>query len=79
MITMGIRPESLTPGNGPITGELEFIEHLGPETLIYMDLDGARLTAKAGPDFQAMPGDVISFKLNKRGMHFFHKEQRIDG
>ncbi len=34
-VTMGIRPESLLPGEGVIKGNIEFIEYLGSETIIY--------------------------------------------
>lgn len=76
-ITMGIRPEALTPGDGNIKGTLELTEHLGPETLIYVRVDNTRLIAKAPPDFRGEQGSGISLALEERGIHFFYEGQRI--
>jgi len=78
-ITIGIRPEALTPGDGPIAGTLEIIEHLGPETLIYVRFNDTKLIAKAPSDFQGERGSQISLTLSSRGIHFFHDEERIGG
>jgi len=76
-ITMGIRPESLIPGEGPIKGYLELIEHLGPETLIYLRTDTTRVVAKAPSDFQKKRGEKISLALRDRGVHFFYRGKSI--
>jgi multiple sugar transport system ATP-binding protein len=76
-VIMGIRPESLTPGDGPVKGKLELIEHLGPETLLYVRINDKRLIAKAPSDFQGKMGEEISLTLSDRGIHFFHNGQRI--
>jgi ABC-type sugar transport system ATPase subunit len=76
-VTAGIRPEALAPGQGPIKGSLELVEHLGSETLVYVKMDSLRLIAKASPDFRGKAGDDISLSLNGRGVHFFQKGQRI--
>jgi ABC-type sugar transport system ATPase subunit len=76
-ITMGIRPESLTPGEGPIKGTLDLIEHLGPEILVYVGFDNTKLIAKAPADFQGQQGENISLALSDRGMHFFYGGERI--
>ena len=74
---MGIRPEALTPGFGPIQGELELIEHLGSEALVYLKTGGARIIAKAPSDFQEKPGKTISLALDSSNLHFFHEGKRI--
>ncbi len=76
-ITMGIRSESLTPGHGPIRGHLELIEHLGPETILYIKIDDIRLIAKAPSGFQGKTGQEISIALDDTGVHFFYNGQRI--
>jgi len=76
-ITLGIRPESLTPGPGPIKGTLELLEHLGPETLVHVKSDSSRIIAKAPSDFQARQGAEISLAADSAGMHFFHNSIRI--
>jgi multiple sugar transport system ATP-binding protein len=79
-VTMGIRPESLTPGEGPISGEVEFVEHIGAEAFVYMRATGIepRIAAKARPDFQGGPGEKISLAVDARALHFFHKGESID-
>ena len=76
-VTMGIRPESLTPGGGPIKGELELVEHLGAETLIYVRVDDTRVISKAPPDFEKKSGEKISLALSNTGLHFFYNGERI--
>jgi multiple sugar transport system ATP-binding protein len=76
-ITIGIRPESLTPGDGPINGYLELIEHIGSETILYVSSDSTRIIAKAPPDFQEKIDKKISLALNKANIHFFHKGIRV--
>ena len=78
-LTMGIRPESLSPGEGPIKGTVELIEHLGPETLVYIDLDGKRIIAKTHSGFQMKRGSYISLSMSKTGVHFFIDGKRIEG
>lgn len=76
-VTMGIRPESLIPGDGPIRGELELVEHLGPETILYARVNNLRLIAKAPPDFQKKRGEGIRLTLSGTGIHFFYNGKRI--
>jgi multiple sugar transport system ATP-binding protein len=76
-IILGIRPEALTPGKGPIKGYLELTEHLGPETFIYINIGNTRLIAKASPDFRERQGKEISLSLNNKEIHFFYKGKRI--
>ncbi|NOZ67827.1 MAG: ABC transporter ATP-binding protein [Deferribacteres bacterium] len=76
-VTMGIRPESLTPGDGPVKGRVELVEHLGAETLVYVRVDGTRVIAKASPDFERKPGEEISLALSDTGIHFFCNGHRI--
>lgn len=77
-VVLGIRPEALVPGDGPIKGVLEFIERLGPETILYADVYGTRIAAKAPADYQGHKGKRISLRMNEKSIHFFHNEKRID-
>jgi ABC-type sugar transport system ATPase subunit len=76
-LTMGIRPESLFPGNGPIKGNVELIEHLGPETLVYIGVDGKRIISKTSSGFQMNRGEEISLFPGNTGVHFFCDGKRI--
>ncbi len=77
-VTMGVRPESLSPGDGPVKGRVELVEHLGAETLVYVRVGEARVTAKAPPDFEKKTGEKISLAMSERGIHFFCNGVRIN-
>lgn len=77
-VTMGIRPESLTPGDGPLVGSLEIIEHLGSETILYVKTESGRIIAKAPHNFRGKAGESISLALRTADIHFFYKGERID-
>jgi ABC-type sugar transport system ATPase subunit len=79
-VTLGVRPESLSIGEGPIRGEIDLIEHLGPETLVFLETSGTdgRLVAKAPPDFKGEAGDSISLAPDMARLHFFHEGKRIN-
>ena len=49
-VPFGIRPEHLTPADdGPITGTVSLVEHLGDETIFHLDGDGSTKLALKGP------------------------------
>jgi len=56
---------------------VDLVEHLGPETLVYVMGNGTRLIAKTPPDLQVKRGDDISLALSNRGIHFFHDGKRL--
>ncbi len=76
-ITIGIRPEALTPGDGPVKGIIELIEHLGPETLVYIKAGDTSLIAKAPSDFRGRQGEAISLNPDSKVIHFFSNGKRI--
>ena len=76
-VTAGIRPESLRPGEGPVRGSLEHIEHIGSETILYVRSGVGRITAKAAPDFEGKIGEDISLAVNPADVHFFIDGKRL--
>jgi ABC-type sugar transport system ATPase subunit len=76
-VTLGIRPEHLAPGDGPIHGILELIEHIGPEIILYLQAGKTRIIAKAPPDFSGKAGGSLSLSLDQEKMLFFHKDKLI--
>jgi ABC-type sugar transport system ATPase subunit len=76
-ITMGIRPESLDPGKGPIVGFLELVEHIGSETILYVRTDNGRVIAKGPSDFHGNTGEKVSLALKATDIHLFHKGMRV--
>lgn len=77
-VTIGIRPEALAPGDGPIRGRIELVEHLGSEKIVYVKAHDTRLTAKAAPDDRLSQGETISLSFSSKGLHFFHEGKRIE-
>lgn len=76
-VTAGIRPESLQPDKGPLSGKVELVEHLGSEIVLHARIGTKSIIAKLGPDFQKSRGDDVSFSLAWKGVHFFSDQIRI--
>lgn len=74
---LGIRPESLMPGEGPFTAHIELVEHLGSETIIYASVSGIRITARLLSEFPVREGQSIAFSFKNKGVHYFHDGIRV--
>jgi multiple sugar transport system ATP-binding protein len=61
-VTFGIRPEHLSPADdGPITGTVSLVEHLGDETIVHLEGPGQTALALKGPgDWVLALGDRLS-------------------
>ncbi len=80
-ITLGIRPEAITLGEGPIAGEIELIEHIGSEAIVYVRVHGIMelMAVKTGAEFKGRAGDPILLGVKRKGVHFFLEGMRIEG
>lgn len=69
---MGIRPEGLSIGSGPIEGTVQLVEQTGHEniTVVRMEND-LRLTGRTPPDQIWRTGEPIQFTIDARQAHFF--------
>jgi multiple sugar transport system ATP-binding protein len=77
-ITLGIRPEHLSLGPGPLGGEVELIERIGAESVLHLRRDGLSLRAKAGADFKAGPGQTLTMVPNQTAyLYFDEKGNRV--
>jgi ABC-type sugar transport system ATPase subunit len=87
-VTLGIRPEALSPAEGaergeaPLSGTIELVEHIGSESLVHFTAGDTRagdtrLVSRAEPDFEGRPGEAIAFSLDTRNLHYFHDDVRI--
>lgn len=76
-VKIGIRPESLLPGPGPLAGTVDFVERLGSESVLHVMIGEERITARCPGDFGGSPGERISFSLGERGVHLFQNDLRI--
>ena len=68
----GIRPEDIHPSEGsPLSGEVEVIETLGNENIIYMKFHGIQFAARCGPKVEAVTGEMFEFGMDLMRSHLF--------
>ncbi|QMW24439.1 ABC transporter ATP-binding protein [Sandaracinobacteroides saxicola] len=70
---MGIRPEHLAlAGDGEFAGTATLVEHLGEQTLAYVDIGaGETLIVKLDGDASVRVGDAVSLSPRERNRHWF--------
>ena len=66
--TLGLRPEGIVfAPDGPIAGEVSVVEHLGGETLAYVDIgEDVLVTVKSGGDDPVSVGQAVRLALRTR-------------
>jgi multiple sugar transport system ATP-binding protein len=76
-VTLGVRPEHLTIGpadTGSIPGKVVLSEHLGGETMIYVDVEGTESTVvKADGLANQNAGDAVRIIVAPETVHLFDK------
>ena len=74
--TVGFRPESLTMApEGPFGGQVKVVEHLGGETLVYVDVGGGHLvTVKTAGSTSARIGEQVRLAVNIEEARLFDKD-----
>ncbi len=77
-ITLGIRPESLSPGPGEIEATVEFAEPIGPETLLHLKAGQVTLIGRGPSDWEGEPGTSVRMQIRPGGIHLFRDDLRID-
>jgi ABC-type sugar transport system ATPase subunit len=77
-VTVGVRPECAEPWSedrgelaGPITGVVAWVEALGRETFVGVDVGDAQLVVHYDGRAAILPGDELSFGLRPAGLRFF--------
>jgi multiple sugar transport system ATP-binding protein len=73
-LTVGIRPEHLTLSEAGIglKGRVRLAEHLGAETMLYVELEGGtEAIVRADGLCKARPGDTVGLGLNPAACHIF--------
>ena len=71
---LGIRPEHLRlegPGGKGLAAEIEVVEPLGAETLVYCRAGNHRAVARIHPDVKVGRGDLVTLIPEAENMHFF--------
>ncbi|MCK5065339.1 MAG: sn-glycerol-3-phosphate ABC transporter ATP-binding protein UgpC [Candidatus Fermentibacteraceae bacterium] len=68
----GIRPEDIYPAaDAPHEGQVEVLETLGNENIIYMRFSGRQFTVRCGPKVHAVPGEPLRFSMDIQRSHLF--------
>ncbi len=76
-LTLGIRPEAIIVGKGNLRAEVEWIEHLGSEDILYLRIKDYVLRARIRSDTRVSTGDVVNISILPSGTHFFYRDRRI--
>lgn len=70
--TMGVRPEHIRLGQGPLTGRVALVERLGGESYLHLELaDGTPITARVPGDSEFHAGEPLSMAFPSEALHFF--------
>lgn len=68
----GIRPEDIHPSEGSrLSGEVEVVETLGNENIIYLKFSGRQFAARCGPKVKAVTGEMFEFSIDFDRSHLF--------
>lgn len=75
-LTLGIRPHDLTPMNdGPLSGTVALVEHLGNETLANLDLsNGQTLVVALDGDTECNVGQTLTLGFAPQKAHLFTQD-----
>lgn len=79
-VILGIRPENITiipeNNNEALPLKLELVENLGYEIILYFELMGSSLVAKAKSTYKADIGSYMSLCFNAEKIHIFDKDTK---
>lgn len=75
-VTLGVRPEDITLGAGPFACTIRVVEPTGHETIVMAEAAGETLVARAAPDSQLVPGQVVPFAVRAQRLHAFDADGR---
>ncbi|MBO6758504.1 MAG: ABC transporter ATP-binding protein [Roseibium sp.] len=76
---LGVRPENVSVGEGPIGAVVQVVEKTGHENIVFMQLPGGhRLTARAPAMQSWQPGEQVKVVLDASHVHIFGSGPRGD-
>ncbi len=75
-VVFGIRPESISSftqklGLETVEANIDLVEPLGPETMIYFNIGPVSLCANVDPESEPRPGSRMPLSFNMNRMHLF--------
>ncbi len=84
-VIMGLRPENLVVDNGnggfpdewKVEGLVEFVEPLGSETYLHLDINGIKFIGKSDGHKLFSIGDKLKMAMDLNHLHIFDKESAL--
>jgi multiple sugar transport system ATP-binding protein len=76
-LLVGVRPEHFAPGDGGagrISGQVQVVEPLGPDTLVHFQVGEATVTARMPPEVRPAPGEEIVVSIDPARLFLFDAE-----
>ena len=70
-ITLGIRPENIAIGPGPLRGDVELVERIGAESVLHIRRHGLSLRVRVGSEVEARPGERLELIPDPKAYLFF--------
>ena len=71
---LGIRPEDIRPdAEGPFGGQVQVVETLGSEKLLYIEMGDLEIVIRCAPDVNAAPGGEFRFSMDFSRAHLFDR------
>ena len=71
-ISAAFRPEHVViDGIGPLDARVSVVEPLGPETYVYLDMEGTRVCARVDRTRTLAPGDPVRCDVAANAIHLF--------
>jgi multiple sugar transport system ATP-binding protein len=72
-IAVAFRPEHVAiDADGALEAQVSVVEPLGPETYVYLDLNGTRVCARVDRTRRLEPGDRVRCSVAPSAIHLFH-------
>jgi multiple sugar transport system ATP-binding protein len=71
-VTLGVRPEDVTLGEGPFSGTVRVVEPTGHETIVMVASGDQTLVCRARPDVPLTVGAALPFGLRTSRLHAFN-------
>ena len=73
-VTLGVRPEDVEVGSGPIHAAVELLEPVGNETFVYARAGSNALVARTTPRELPAAGEEVALDVDRRRVHLFDRE-----
>jgi multiple sugar transport system ATP-binding protein len=73
-MTLGVRPEDVVIGSGPVEACVRVVEPTGHESIVLFEAGGATITARATDDVRLKAGESVKLGFRQDRLHLFNRE-----